>query len=120
LPLRHAKKRSRAIILAAFASGLAGCAVQPQPVAVEASVPVASASLMGASTTRLTALLGHPKLRRIDGRAQVWLYDSRLCRLNLILYPGTSGTPLVTLASPSPPSVSAASCLASLENRASS
>ena len=75
---------------------------------------------MGATIARLTAMLGSPKLRRIDGRAQVWLYDSRLCRLNLILYPGRAGMPVVALALPSPSSVSATACLASLESRASS
>jgi hypothetical protein len=75
---------------------------------------------MGASTMAVKAMLGRPKLRRIDGHAQVWLYDSPLCRLNLILYPGSTGAPVVALASPSPRSVSSASCLASLETRAAS
>ncbi|HEX7388606.1 MAG TPA: hypothetical protein VF286_00750 [Acidiphilium sp.] len=68
----------------------------------------------------LQAELGQPFLRRIDGPAQIWLYNSQVCRLDVIFYPGSAGQPQVALARPMPRGVSQASCLASLEqNRAS-
>lgn len=107
---------------------LAGCAVKPQRPVTARSIAQSAAApvgVIGASPETLKTMLGPPVLRRVDGGAQVWLYNSPLCRLDLILYPGSSGTPVVALAAPSPRGVSSASCIASLErssleNRAAS
>ena len=100
---------------------LAGCAAPGVSRATATAVlPAAPASLVGATPSSLQAELGAPALRRVDGPAQVWLYDSRVCRLNVILYPSNAGQPEVATAMPMPRGVSQASCLASLEqNRAS-
>jgi cytoskeletal protein CcmA (bactofilin family) len=97
--------------------GLAGCSGTPQPVAAaatgaaDAAVPV---TLVGSSARGLQADLGTPALRRIDGSAQVWLYDSPVCRLNVILYPGPGGAPAVSAAMPMPRGVSQSTCVESL------
>jgi hypothetical protein len=39
-------------------------------------------------------------LRRMDGSAQVWLYHSAVCGLNLFLYPDANGVPRVAAAVP--------------------
>ena len=100
---------------------LAGCAAAPvSPAATASAAPSAPATLIGATQSNLRAEFGAPALRRVDGPAQVWLYDSRVCRLDVIFYPGETGQPEVATARPMPRGVSRASCLASLErNRAS-
>jgi hypothetical protein len=55
--------------------------------------------LIGSTATTLSAEFGQPALLRVDGTAQVWLYHSSSCGLNLILYPDASGTPRVAAAS---------------------
>ncbi len=57
-------------------------------------------SLVGATPANLSAEFGHPALLRIDGTAQVWLYHSAVCGLDLILYPDNSGIPRVAAAIP--------------------
>lgn len=53
-------------------------------------------ALQGATPGVLTAAFGPPMLRRVDGTAQVWLYQSPSCNLDVFLYPGPDGTPHVT------------------------
>ena len=94
---------------------LAACA-QPasQNAQTGSSVPVLAAqNLIGATPALLNAAFGPPALRRMDGDAQVWLYHSQVCGLNLILYPGPDGVPRVAYAVPD--NNDPASCTASLQ-----
>ncbi|OYV33425.1 MAG: hypothetical protein B7Z81_11400 [Acidocella sp. 20-61-6] len=97
-------------------AGLAGCAAPSAETGQAlAFAPVLSAqSLVGATPALLSAEFGKPALRRVDGAAQVWLYHSPVCGLNLILYPDRSGTPRVADAVPD--NGDAASCAASLQH----
>jgi hypothetical protein len=70
-------------------------------------------ALVGATPGSLTASFGAPVLRRVDGTAQVWLYHSSTCGLNLILYPDAGGTPRVADAVPDNGDPTA--CVASLQ-----
>jgi len=106
--------RHRRVAIMLLATGLAGCSGTPRPVAAAATGATIPVTLVGTSAQNLQADLGRPTLRRIDGSAQVWLYDSSVCRLNVILYPGPSGAPSVSAAMPLPHGVSQSSCVASL------
>jgi hypothetical protein len=75
--------------------------------------PVNPATLVGSTPAVLNAEFGQPVLRRIDGSAQVWLYHSSVCGLNLILYPDSAGVPRVADAVPD--SNDPVSCMASLQ-----
>jgi hypothetical protein len=102
-----------------MALGLAGCSAAAPPLANTAANPT-PITLIGTTIGGLQAELGRPALQRVDGSAQVWLYHSTVCRLNLILYPGPNGAPQVSAATPMPPGVAESTCVASLEqNRAS-
>jgi hypothetical protein len=96
--------------------GLAACAQTPLQTAVTtlAPPPLSPESLVGSTPAVLNAQFGAPALRRVDGTAQVWLYHSDVCGLNLILYPDRAGTPRVTLAVPD--NGDPASCMASLQH----
>jgi len=98
-----------------LALSLAACEQpSPQSAAITAPlVPPLPSSLMGSTPAVLNAEFGAPVLRRVDGTAQVWLYHSEVCGLNLILYPDSSGTPRVAAAVPD--NGDAASCMASLQ-----
>jgi len=74
--------------------GLAGCAQTPSGTPAALSLQNA-ASLVGSTPATLTAEFGPPVLRRIDGPAQVWLYHSDVCGLNVILYTDPAGVPRV-------------------------
>jgi hypothetical protein len=80
---------------------LTACAV---PAETSANPPGASAmqaapqNLIGSTPQVLDAEFGQPTLLRVDGTAQVWLYHSASCGLNLFLYPDASGVPRVTMA----------------------
>jgi hypothetical protein len=95
---------------------LAGCA-QPELAAstpnstLPAAPAVAPITLVGATTGMLSAELGPPALRRVDGTSQVWLYHTDVCALNLILFPDAAG--IARVASAVPDSDPAA-CMASL------
>ncbi len=95
---------------------LSGCAGMPgQTAQSAATLPVLSAgNLVGATPATLDAAFGHPALLRVDGTAQVWLYHSPVCGLNLILYPDASGVPHVATAVPD--NGDATRCTLSLEH----
>ncbi len=59
-------------------------------------VPVNIAALSGATPAVINADFGPPTLLRVDGPAQVWLYHSASCGMDLFLYPDATGTPRVT------------------------
>jgi hypothetical protein len=96
--------------------GLAGCAQTPD--SAQSASPAVSElntqSLLGATPATLDAEFGQPDLRRVDGTAQVWLYQSSVCGLNLILYPDSSGTPRVAAAVQN--DGNAPSCMSSLQH----
>jgi len=111
-------RRSGLVLAGAALFGLAACS---QPVAPAAggvgftflSSPAQEQGLIGATPAVLSAEFGQPQLLRIDGPAQVWLYHSAVCGLNLILYPDASGTPRVATAVPD--NGDAARCTQSLQ-----
>jgi hypothetical protein len=77
---------------------LSGCTVtQTQPAELGSAN---DAGLVGATPATLSSAFGPPELRRVDGKAQVWLYHSPVCGLDLILYPDHRGTPRVAMAVP--------------------
>lgn len=43
--------------------------------------------MVGATSAKIQAEFGRPLLLRRDGPAQVWLYRSETCTVDLILYP---------------------------------
>lgn len=115
--------RRRVFIGLLSAAALAGCAARPGTMAGGSAASFASAapvSLVGATPGDLRASLGMPSLLRVDGPAQVWLYHSRICRLDLVLYRGTVGLPVVRLARTMPHGVPDATCVASLEQQRAS
>jgi len=100
---------------------LAGCANLPVQSAQTGSAapPLLTAiNLVGATPAPLNAAFGQPALLRVDGPAQVWLYHSPVCGLNLILYPDSSGIPHVATAVPD--NGDAARCTLSLEHATTS
>ena len=96
---------------------LAGCAVPLARTASGETPPSNVDRLIGATPTSLEAELGPPVLLRRDGSAQVWLYRSARCAIDLILYrdPAT-GAPRVATADARPlgTPLSNAACLASM------
>ena len=91
---------------------LSGCTMMPtQSAGLEPSLNDAG-GLLGATPATLSSAFGPPELRRVDGSAQVWLYHSPVCGLDLILYPDHRGTPRVAMAVPN--NGDPVSCTASL------
>ena len=87
--------RSSVLLLAL----LAGC-VDPRANVASGRASGGSVDrLIGATPTALEAEFGRPLLLRRDGPAQVWLYRSSVCAMDLILYPDRStGSPRVAIA----------------------
>jgi hypothetical protein len=82
-------------------AGLAGCAVAPTTVSSTAiEAPASAQALVGSTPQVLNADFGPPMLRRVDGPAQVWVYQSSVCGLQVFLYPDAGGTPRVAAAVP--------------------
>jgi hypothetical protein len=82
-------------------AGLAGCAAAPSSATYSTStVPASSQALVGSTPQVLNADFGPPVLRRTDGPAQVWIYESAVCGLQVFLYPDAGGTPRVAAAYP--------------------
>jgi hypothetical protein len=109
---------SLALPFLAFGS-LIGCA--PSGQTADSSLtfeqaPIDASGLVGATPQVLNAEFGQPSLRRVDGPAQVWLYHSAACGLNLILYPDSSGIPRVAMAAPTADSADPASCTTALQH----
>jgi hypothetical protein len=78
---------------------LAGCAQISAETGTQSQFTDAQ-SLVGSTPAVLSAEFGQPALLRVDGPAQVWLYHSSVCGLNLILYPDRAGVPRVADAVP--------------------
>lgn len=80
---------------------LASCAAPgPQLSDAGLGIPTSAQGLVGSTPQVLNADFGQPALRRVDGSAQVWLYHSPVCGLNVFLYPDSSGVPRVAAAVP--------------------
>ena len=71
---------------------LTGCATQ---MPVSATQSISQQALTGATAQMLNADFGPPLLRRVDGPAQVWLYQTPTCNLDIFLYPDPNGNPRV-------------------------
>jgi hypothetical protein len=99
--------------------GLAGCApLAPQPgddSLTFMQAPLNAQGLVGSTPQVLSAEFGKPALLRVDGPAQVWLYHTSGCGLNLILYPDSSGTPRVALVTPTADSTAPQECTTTLQ-----
>jgi hypothetical protein len=98
-------------LLTACAVPAETAATQPDAVQLQA----APQNLIGSTPQVLDAEFGQPTLLRVDGTAQVWLYHSASCGLNLFLYPDASGVPRVTLATSADGSPTIGDCPTSLE-----
>lgn len=91
----------RFLALGCGLAGLAGCADAPPPVtAAAAPAPVSAQALVGSTAEVVNTDFGPPVLRRVDGTAQVWVYESAVCGLQVFLYPDSSGMPRVAAAVP--------------------
>lgn len=102
-----------ALALAAL-SGCASPLTSPQAASpAPPTLPATPSQLVGATPDLLNSVFGAPALRRMDGSAQVWLYHSPVCGLNLILYPDSLGTPRVAMAVPD--NTDPAACITSLQ-----
>jgi hypothetical protein len=62
-------------------------------------LPTQAAQLLGQPPATLRRLLGEPRLRRREGDAEIWLYQSPFCHLDVMLY-GDPGRPAGTTAAP--------------------
>lgn len=79
--------------LALLGTGLlSACASQPPIYTADTS----GQNLEGATPQILNAVFGPPRLRHNDGPAQVWLYQTPRCDLDVFLYRDARGTPRVT------------------------
>lgn len=56
---------------------------------------ISEQALKGATANVLTADFGPPMLLREDGPAQVWLYQTPICNLDVFLYKDAAGIPRV-------------------------
>jgi hypothetical protein len=81
---------------------LSACASTPDQSALNtaAPAPITAQQLVGATPITLRADFGAPELQRVEGPAQVWLYHSAVCGLNVILFTGQDGIPRVAEAVP--------------------
>jgi len=91
-------------VLDSYRADMAGLQ-QPVVAAVSGATPAApprlegapsrAAQLLGQSPEALRRLLGEPRLRRKEGQAQVWLFQTPFCHLDVVLdREDTSGSPL--------------------------
>ncbi len=106
------------LAVGALAIALSGCvSTADQSASVSAPTvpaPITAQALVGATPVTLRADFGAPSLQRIEGPAQVWLYQSPVCGLNVILFAGQDGVPHVAQALPNGDPVR---CMQSLQQR---
>ena len=62
-------------------------------------LPVQAAQLLGQPPATVRRLLGEPRLRRREGDAEIWLYQSPFCHLDVMFY-GEPGGPAGSRAAP--------------------
>lgn len=91
----------RFLALGCGLAALAGCAAAPSsPLSQSTATPASTQALVGSTPQVLNADFGTPLLLRTDGQAQVWVYQSAVCDLQVFLYPDASGVPHVAAAVP--------------------
>lgn len=76
--------------LASHQASLGAIAGQPAPAArvvPSGPVPAQASQLVGQTPDAVLHWLGPPRLRRAEGSAEVWHYQSSQCHLDLVLYP---------------------------------
>ncbi|MDE2319564.1 MAG: hypothetical protein KGK02_07690 [Rhodospirillales bacterium] len=80
---------------------LSACAAPgAQTASLGGAPPISEQALKGSSPQVLDADFGAPMLRRVDGPAQVWLYHSASCGMNVFFYPDAQGVPRVAAVVP--------------------
>ncbi|RMI25459.1 hypothetical protein EBE87_09360 [Pseudoroseomonas wenyumeiae] len=62
-------------------------------------LPAQAAQLLGQPPATVRRLLGEPRLRRREGDAEIWLYQSPFCHLDVMFY-GEPGGPAGSRAAP--------------------
>ncbi|MBO1079914.1 hypothetical protein [Roseomonas haemaphysalidis] len=72
------------------AEAAAGTAAMP----ALAGAPTQAQQLLGQPPAVLRRLLGEPRLRRREGEAEIWLYQSPFCHLDVMLYGDAGGADL--------------------------
>ncbi len=87
----------------ALLAGLAGCATAPAapplpPPAKKVPPPMGLERIIGSAAEGVTALLGPPSLDRSEGPARQLQFIRLPCVLDVFLYPGKTGVPVVTTA----------------------
>ncbi|MDE1905815.1 MAG: hypothetical protein KGH75_05125 [Rhodospirillales bacterium] len=97
-----AKRPVFTIVASVAAFGLLTACAAPgsQTALLGGTPPVSEQALKGSSPQVLDADFGAPMLRRVDGPAQVWLYHSASCGMNVFLYPDAQGAPRVAAVVP--------------------
>jgi len=91
----------RILALGAGLLALVGCAEPSPQASLTPAAPTLNAQqLVGITPAVLSTQFGPPLLRRVDGTAQVWVYHSAVCGLDVFLYPDSTGTPRVAAVLP--------------------
>ncbi|GGE09979.1 hypothetical protein GCM10011529_15390 [Polymorphobacter glacialis] len=93
----------RRIFLSVMVSGLAACATTPPPpppppIAPPAPPPPGLGLIIGSAAPGVIALLGAASLDRSEGPARQLQFVRPPCVLDVFLYPGANGVPLVRTA----------------------
>ncbi|MFZ6762405.1 hypothetical protein [Pseudoroseomonas sp. WGS1072] len=73
-------------VLESYRANLAGMQPTAAPALPRlATAPDRASALLGQSPEALRRWLGEPRLRREEGVAQIWLYQSSFCHLDVVL-----------------------------------
>ncbi|MFC4168703.1 hypothetical protein [Teichococcus aestuarii] len=73
-------------VLDSYRANLAGMQPTTAPVLPRLEgAPERAAQLLGQSPEALRRWLGEPRLRRTEGAAQIWLYQTPFCHLDVVL-----------------------------------
>lgn len=73
-------------VLESYRANLAGMQPTAAPVLPRLEgAPERAAQLLGQSPEAVRRWLGEPRLRRIEGPAQIWLYQTPFCHLDVVL-----------------------------------
>lgn len=80
-----------------LAAAAAPGAAMPAAMPALAGTPTQAQQLLGQPPATLRRLLGEPRLRRQEGEAEIWLYQTPFCHLDVMFY-SDAGGPRVTYA----------------------
>lgn len=64
----------------------------------DAATPPMAGGLVGQTPATLRQWLGEPRLRRVEGPAEIWHYQASQCNLDLVLYPDEAPSPVLRVA----------------------